>query len=64
MDSFEIINIFSVFMLTQNRKIYMEYAYTLRSISIYSHTCTHIDKETHTFSVTKPSLLFNNIFQK
>ena len=51
-------------MLTQNRKIYMEYAYTLRSISIYSHTCTHIDKETHTFSVTKPSLLFNNIFQK
>ena len=32
-------------MLTQNRKTHMEYAYTLRSISIYSHTCTH--KHTH-----------------
>ena len=47
----------------------MEYAYTLRSISIYSHTHTHthththIYKEAHTFSVTKPSLLLN-IFQK
>ena len=44
----------------------MEYAYTLRSISIYSHTHTHTHtyKEAHTFSVTKPSRLFNNIFQK
>ena len=45
MDSFEVINIFSIFTLTQNRKTHMEYAYTLRSISIYSHTCTH--KHTH-----------------
>ena len=68
MDSFEVINIFSIFTLTQNRKTHMEYAYTLRSISIYSHTHTHthtnIYKEAHTFSVTKPSRLFNNIFQK
>ena len=45
MDSFEVINIFSIFTLTQNRKTHMEYAYSLRSISIYSHTCTH--KQTH-----------------
>ena len=63
---------FSLFTLTQNRNIHMEHAYTLRNISIYSHTHTHthtftnthIYKEAHTFSVTKPSLLCNNIFQK
>ena len=54
MDSFEVINIFSIFTLTQNRKTHMEYAYTLRSISIYSHTCTHkhthIQRSSHIFS--------------
>ena len=52
MDSFEVINIFSIFTLTQNRKTRMEYAYTLRSISIYSHTHTHthIQRSSHILS--------------
>ena len=54
MDSFEVINIFSIFTLTQNRKTHMDYAYTLRNISIYSHTCrhkhTHIQRSSHILS--------------
>ena len=58
---------FSLFTLTQKRKAHMEYAYTLRSIAYihtHAHRNTHIYKEAHTFSVTKPSLLISNIFQK
>ena len=49
-------NIYGICILTQEHKHIFTHTHT--------HTNTHIYKEAHTFSVTKLSLLLNNIFQK